>query len=329
MINNSRATRWWEWAAACLALSIASGCDTARAQGDAPLQGVIEYEERVLGFEVGGRVASVDVVRGNVLKADQLIARLDDELARATRSARAGEAEAAREQVKLLRAGPRAEEIRSMADRVKAAQAVEDQLRRNLERERGLNKRGVTPSATVDDLQSQLDRATAERQSLEQNLGALRRGARSQEIATAEARADAAESVAKLESARLERHELHADAPGLVLDVHVDPGEIVAPGAPVVTLADTKRPYADVFVPEDKIGGIRLGAPAKARVDSLPEPLPGKVESIGRRSEFTPRFLFSERERPNLVIRVRVRIDDPNERLHAGLPTFIAIERQP
>jgi len=310
-------------------LSLLAACNAARAEAEPPLQGIVEYEQRVLGFELGGRVNVVAVKRGDVVKKEQLIAKLDDELARATRAARSDEAEAARAQVKLVQAGPRSEEIGAMAARVKAALAVETQLKRNLDRERELNRRGATPAAAVDDLESQLQRAAAERQSLEQNLTGLRRGARSQEVATAEARADAARSVAKLEDARVERHELHADAPGTVLDVHIDPGEIVAAGSPVATLADTHKPYADVFVPEGKLGGIRVGGRATVRVDSLSDPLTGRVESIGRRAEFTPRFLFSDRERPNLVIRVRVRIDDPAEKLHAGLPTFVTIERQP
>jgi hypothetical protein len=53
-------------------------------------------------------------------------------------------------------------------------------------------------------------------------------------------------------------------------------------------------------------------------------PLGGHVEFISPRTEFTPRFLFSERERPNLVIRVRVRIDDPKEQLLSGLPAFVS-----
>jgi hypothetical protein len=51
------------------------------------------------------------------------------------------------------------------------------------------------------------------------------------------------------------------------------------------------------------------------------------VEHISRTTEFTPRYLFSERERPNLVIRVRLRIEDPERRLHAGVPAFAKIER--
>ena len=50
------------------------------------------------------------------------------------------------------------------------------------------------------------------------------------------------------------------------------------------------------------------------------------MEHIASQTEFTPRFLFSPRERPNLVVRVRVRIEDPEERLHAGVPAFVTIE---
>jgi HlyD family secretion protein len=61
------------------------------------------------------------------------------------------------------------------------------------------------------------------------------------------------------------------------------------------------------------------------RVDSLDESLDGRVEHISPRTEFTPRFLFSEQERPNLVIRARIRVDDPEERLRAGVPAFVSM----
>ena len=52
-----------------------------------------------------------------------------------------------------------------------------------------------------------------------------------------------------------------------------------------------------------------MGAPAQVRIDALPgEWFQGAVEMVGRSLEFTPRFLFSEKERPNLVVRVRVAI---------------------
>ena len=52
----------------------------------------------------------------------------------------------------------------------------------------------------------------------------------------------------------------------------MDPGEVVAAGAPVVTAADISHPYTDVFVPEGDVDGIEVGAPATVHVDASPEP---------------------------------------------------------
>jgi HlyD family secretion protein len=72
---------------------------------------------------------------------------------------------------------------------------------------------------------------------------------------------------------------------------------------------------------------VKVGAKAQIRTDSSGGPLAGKLEHVATRAEFTPRFLFSEQERPNLVVRVRVRITDPEGRLHAGTPAFARIDR--
>jgi HlyD family secretion protein len=61
------------------------------------------------------------------------------------------------------------------------------------------------------------------------------------------------------------------------------------------------------------------------RVDAVNTPFSGKVEYVAPETEFTPKFLFSDRERPHLVVRVRVRVDDPDRRLHAGIPAFARI----
>jgi multidrug resistance efflux pump len=109
--------------------------------------------------------------------------------------------------------------------------------------------------------------------------------------------------------------------------VLAEPGEVVAPGAPVFIVADPGRVFAYVFVPEGRLSGIDVGDFARIRADGLPAPLAGRVEHVARRAEFTPRYLFSDRERPNLVMRVKIRIDDPKALLHAGVPVFVTIER--
>jgi HlyD family secretion protein len=110
-----------------------------------------------------------------------------------------------------------------------------------------------------------------------------------------------------------------------VLDVNFEQGEVVGAASPVVTIADTHHPYVDVFVPQAEIASVSVKQGARIKVDSLPSELSGVVEHISRRTEFTPRYLFSERERATLVVRVRVRVDDPREQLRAGVPAFVRL----
>ena len=48
----------------------------------------------------------------------------------------------------------------------------------------------------------------------------------------------------------------------------------------------------------------------------------GAIERVYPQLEFTPRFVYSPRERPNQLMRVRVRLDDKEQRLHAGMPAY-------
>jgi HlyD family secretion protein len=292
------------------------------------LQGVIEFDERLLGFEVGGRVTALNVKRGATVHADDVLAILDDTLERTTKVGREAQARAAQADVALVRAGSRPEEVRSAEAQLRAAQANEALLEKNLARERVLLEKGAVPPASVDDLDSRLRAATAERQSTEQRLRELRNGARRQEVDRAEAQAAAASQEVKLGDERVRRYSLRALENGTVLDIHADPNEVVAAGAPVVTVADTQHPYADVFIPEGELDRVKVGTPARLSVDATPEVFASHVENVGRKTEFTPRYLFSEQERTNLVVRVRVRIDDPQGRLFAGVPAFVVLERK-
>lgn len=290
-------------------------------------QGVIEYDERIVSFEVPGRIAKVDVHRGDWVGKGDKLAELDDTLEVAVRDARAAEADAARADVSLLEAGARSEDIGSAAAELRAALASEDLAKKNLERAKSLFGDDAIARAELDRSQADFDHARGTRSSLEERLAALRHGARPQEITKAKARLASAEAQARLEDERLARYALRVHDPGEVLDVHVEDGELAAVGTPAATVADVHHPYVEVFVPQGEMDRVKIGDVATVRVDATSTPFPGKVEYVAQRTEFTPRFLFSQQERPNLVIRVRVRIDDAEQRLHAGVPAFATIAR--
>ncbi len=290
-------------------------------------QGVVEYEERTLAFEVPGRIVEQRFDRGAQVDAGARLAALDDRVARGERDIKQAELAAARAELALLRAGSRNEDVRTAAAELESARTDEDIARRGLERDRGLVASGSIGSAQLDAPERQLAQAEAHRRAAEEHARELRAGARVQEVDAAEARVQAAEAALSTDDVRLTRYSLASPLAGRVLDVLHREGEMVGAGAPVVRIADTRHPYVDVFVPQGDLAGIRMGAAARVHVDALPDAVTGKVEDIGREVEFTPHYVFSERERPNLVVRVRIRLDDAAERVHAGVPAFAEVDR--
>jgi HlyD family secretion protein len=322
MTNNERGR--WGWLGWVLLLP---ACNSARAEPRAGYQGVAELDERRLAFEVSGRLVSLAAREGDRITKDSLVATLNGALDAQAREAGALEARALSAQSALIDRGTRAEDIAVTRARLRAARSAEQLANKQLERERALFESGATARASLDQLESAAAQAEAEREAIENELAEQERGARPEEREVAKARAEAARASVDLDQLRLDLRELRAPLDAEVLDVLVEPGEVAAAGAPILLVADPAHPFAEVFVPQAELAGIDVGDSARVSTDSLPRPLAGRVEHVARTTEFTPRYLFSERERPNLVVRVKVRIDDPEGSLHAGVPVFVDIER--
>jgi HlyD family secretion protein len=311
---------------AILGLLLLSACDEIGGEPAVDrtgFQGVVEFEERTLAFEVNGRVREVAIEEGDMVEVGTELARIDDTLERLDREARAAEARAVRAELDLLEAGTRPEDIKALRAQRSELRTQLSLAQRNLGRQRHLSELGAGTAAALDEAQTAVAAGKAQLLNINQQLKRLRAGARVQEIEAADARAEAAETAVRAADERIARHVLVADEPGVVLEKHLEPGEFAAMGSPAVTIADVHHPYIDVFVPQGQIGAASLGASARVEVDAYDDGFAGSIEHISRETEFTPRFLFSPRERPNLVLRVRVRVDDPDARLHSGLPAFV------
>ncbi|MCA9618000.1 MAG: HlyD family efflux transporter periplasmic adaptor subunit [Myxococcales bacterium] len=288
-------------------------------------QGVVEMDEITVAFEVGGRIDDLAVGRGDLVTAGQVIAKLDDAIARRSREATAAEVEAIEAELALMRAGTRQEEVSATSARLIAARAVEKNLHDQQKRQETLVEEGALPAASVDALRTQHSQARGERQALEQQLRAQRNGARPEQITALEARLAAAEAAVASADERLARHVLHAPKAASVIDVHLEPGEIAGPGVAVATLGDIHHPHVEIFIPQAQLSQVSQGMKAEVEVDASSHPYQGHVEYIYPRTEFTPRYLFSEEERQTLVVRVRVAVADPEAALPIGVPAFVQL----
>jgi HlyD family secretion protein len=114
---------------------------------------------------------------------------------------------------------------------------------------------------------------------------------------------------------------LTAPFDGVILVRQAELGEVVSPGAAIVTLADIDHVWLRAYVNEPDIGKIRLGEKVTVNTDSYRGKVyPGRISFISEAAEFTPKSVETHAERVTLVYRIRIDIDNPSHELVPGLP---------
>lgn len=120
---------------------------------------------------------------------------------------------------------------------------------------------------------------------------------------------------------------LSSSLSGWVLTKNVEPGEVVAAGTPVVTVADLKDIWFRGYVVETDIGKVKLGLKATVTVDAYPgKTFPGKITFISKEAEFTPKTVETKKERVQLVYRIKINLENLDNDLKPGMPAEGLIE---
>lgn len=220
-----------------------------------------------------GRLAELNVEEGTRVRRGQILARLENEeyaAALAQSVADSGRAEAS----------------------LREANAQRDQLERDLARSRELVSRNLEAARTAEDLESQLQAATA-------RVGVQRAQIRSATAAIAFARAN------------LDNTIIRAPFDGTVLRKDAEVGEVVAPVAAgggltrgaVVTMADLETLEVEVDVNEAYIAQISDEQPTRIILDAYPSAV-----FTGRVRQIVP---TADRQRATVQVKVAITDRDP------------------
>ncbi len=195
--------------------------------------------------------------------------------------------------------------------------------------------------ATKDELaaaQARVNAAKAQQAMAQAQLEQVQKGARTEQLAAAQAQIDAATAqidgaTAQIEAAKaqadslkaqIDKLTLHSPLSGEVLKRSIEPGEVVAPGAALMTIGDTGNLYITVYIPEDRYGEIKVGQPATMQVDSFPnENFTAKVTRIADQAEFTPRNVQTAEGRATTVFAIRLDVANPDGKLKPGMPADV------
>lgn len=233
--------------------------------------------------------AEADYRRAVMLFDKELIAQQQRDVAWTAYQVAVQEYNAAQERFDMVKEGPRSEEVRR-------AEADVSQARASL---------------------------------IEAQAGELDIVSKKQQLVTLEANVRRDQAALAVAQAQVGYTVLTSPQAGVVLRKHVEPGEIIAAGTPVVTIADLRNIWVKIYIPEPQLGRVKLGQAADVTTDSYRGKVyRGNVIFINSEAEFTPKSIQTAEERVKLVFAVKVGVDNPNQELKPGMPADVKVRLQ-
>jgi HlyD family secretion protein len=290
--------------------------------------GTVEATEGHFGFTAAGRIAAILVREGDRIGAGTELARLDRTELEAKRLQAVAQVNASRAQLTELERGSRPEEV---AQGRAAMGAVHEKLldaERDLDRTRRLFEGGAVPRESLDKAVMGVEIARSQKTQAEEQLRLLEQGPRREKIEAQRAQVAQAQAAVQAIDAALANTIIVAPFDATVTVRHREPGEIVSPGAAVLTLMNADDRWVRIYVPAHRIGAVRMGMGASITSDTFPEKAyPGDVIFIASQAEFTPKSVQTAEERVRLVYAVKIRIlNDPGLELKPGMPADVRLE---
>ena len=315
--------------------------------------GTIETREVRVGSKAGGRVEAVLVEEGQEVEPGAPLVRLEVAELRAQRSQ--AEARVAQQKARLSRLenGARVEEKGQARASLSAAEADVNSAEAAFSRAEKLRATGDISQQEYDSARFRVENIRSRRDAEKKRLDLLLNGSRQEDIRGAEerlrqaeeaerlvlagaraeeiadARAQLAEAEARLEQIKVQLAEGDVTAPSksTVEVLSVRPGDLLTPNQTIARLLEKDQIFVRVFVPEPRLGLIRTGQRANIKVDTFSDrTFEGVIEQINTQGEFTPRNVQSRDERNHQVFGVKVRIDNREGKLKAGMAAEVVFE---
>ncbi len=274
--------------------------------------GTIEARDADIGSLMGGRVSEVLVEEGDSVSAGETLVRFDRYLLDPQIKEQESRIAQMRANLERVERGPRREEIERA--RINYEHAEKERVRQET-----LLKQGVGIQATYDE-------TAAAAQVAQQQWEELKRGSRPEDVQAARAQFSAEENMLAMLHRQVEESEVKAPANGVIQTMDLRPGDMIAPNQPVAVLLESNELWVRVFVPETRLGEVRVGQPVDISIDTFPKRVfKSKVQSVSERAEYTPRNVQTPDQREDQVFAVRLRLD-PAPELKAGMTATVRFQ---
>jgi HlyD family secretion protein len=264
-------------------------------------QGYVEGEFVYVSSPLGGQLDEISVRKGQSVVAGQPLFTLEREFEKSGVEEAEGNLDRTISDLADKRKGRRPSEIASIRARLLKAVAAEKLAATEYKRRAELYNSKTISEEERDQARTDYEQATHLVKEIKSELKTATLGSRSDEINAAESAVKVAQ--AQLEQARWNYDQKAQSAPraGLVFDTIRYQGEWVAAGNPVLSILPPENRKVRFYVPEQIVGGFKLGERLLVNFDGLAAPIPVTLTYISAQAEFTPPVIYSSQSRAKLV----------------------------
>ena len=295
------------------------------ANGVDRLYGNVDIREVQLGFRVAGRLQAMHFEEGDTVAAGELLASLDDRPMRESLAVTEARVLEARARLDRFNTGSRPQEIQQAEARVIEAEAALENAQQERRRQRELMKAGLSSQRLLDTAVANHDQAEARLNANKEARALAVEGYRKEEIAEAQARLVAALAQRDQIQTQVDDAQLYAPSAGVIQTRVREPGAMMGVGAPVYTLSLTDIIYVRAYVSEARLGKVTPGSTVYVYTDSSDQRYEGQVGFVSPRAEFTPKTVETPELRTDLVYRLRIVVENPDQSLRQGMPVTVEL----
>lgn len=294
-------------------------------QADAQvLTGTVEATKADITPKTSGYIEELLVKEGDTVTAGTLAAKLSRKDLEAAYLRDQAAYESASMNLTKLQNGNRPEEIREAQNQTRAARAASDKAERDYARMAELLAADAISRQAYDAAVEAKDSAASNLAALAERQQLLESGTRAEDLAMAVHAKDQAGAAMAMSEDAVKDLSVYVPLSGSILTKNYEPGEYVAAGSPIATIADLSDCWVKVYVSSEEMGRIRLGQKADISIDGVPgKTFAGHIKEISDSAEYTPRQSITKNERVNLVFAVKVAIDNGDGLMKPGMPADV------
>lgn len=233
------------------------------------IEGQVEGTTVRISGKLPGRIMDFYVEEGDTVHAGDTLVHIHSSLADAQLIQAEALEEVARAQNRKVDAGTRSQIVQAAYDLLQQAKAAESITEKTYRRMENLYKEGVMSEQKRDEAKAAYDAAVSARNAAESQYSLAKAGAQKEDKESTAALVSAAGGGVAQVQAVLEDSYLTAPFDGTIDQIYPEAGELVALGAPIMSLLRTDKRWITFNVREELLNDLPSGKKIKVMIPAL------------------------------------------------------------